>query len=99
MGTIQEDGKRMSSKITLKMVKDSLNCPPEILKEVLKKDKDDGVSYFAALNRNCPYQTRLKWLKATGRIKMPDLSKHNVQVVKDYNKPDEAWEQFKRMVQ
>jgi len=75
------------------------NCPPEALQMVLERDKDDGVSWYAAKNPNCPPQARLKWLMAVGKIKTPDLSKHDIQVIKDYNKPDEEWEQFKKMVE
>jgi len=75
------------------------NCPQETLQMVLERGKDDWVSYYAAMNPSCPPEVRLKWLIATGRIKTPDLSKHDVQVIKDYNKPDEEWERFKRMVE
>jgi len=75
------------------------NCPPEALQMVLERGNDDLVSWNAAHNPNCPSQARLKWLMATGQIKMPDLSKHDTQVIKDYNKSNEEWEQFKKMVQ
>jgi hypothetical protein len=32
------------------------NCPPEILVEVLKRRKDDYVSYYAVRNPNCPIE-------------------------------------------
>jgi len=75
------------------------NCPSEALQKVLERRKDDLVSRLVSRNPNCPPQARLQWLIATGRIKTPDLSKHDVQVIKDNNKPDEEWEQFKRMVE
>jgi len=75
------------------------NYPKELLVKILERNKNDLVSLSASKNRNCPPQVRIKWLIATGQIKMPDLSKHDVQVIKDYNKPDEEWEQFKRMVE
>ena len=88
----------MSKRITVKMVRDP-KCPPEILKMVLERGKDNDVSRYAARNRNCSPQARINWLIATGRIKMPDLSKHDVQVIRDNRKPDEAWEQLKAMVE
>jgi len=75
------------------------NCPPEALQMVLERGKNNWVSHNAARNHNCPSQARLKWLMAVGKIKTPDLSKHDMQVIKNYNKPDEEWEQFKKMVE
>ncbi|GAH30647.1 unnamed protein product, partial [marine sediment metagenome] len=33
------------------------NTPPDVLREILQRDKNNGASYYAAENPNCPPDT------------------------------------------
>ena len=41
------------------------NCSPELLAEVLRRGKNDGVSRYAAENPNCPIREKFLWLMLT----------------------------------
>ena len=47
-------------KSTIKDVQNP-NCPGEALTEVLRRGKDDAVSWYAASNPNCPGEAKLEW--------------------------------------
>ncbi len=69
------------------------NCPPELLVEILKRDKDDYVSCLAARNPNCPPRAKIEWMRNTGQIEKEDPTKHIIEYepIKNYAKEMIEW--------
>jgi len=73
------------------------NCPPEILTEVLRKGKSDGVSYLAIHNPNCPPQAKIRWMRDTGKIGVPDPNNPNHIIDKEEVKEDEDLKKLREL--
>ncbi len=73
------------------------NTSSDILRKILGKGEDDGVSRNAAINPNCPIDAYIKWMQNTGKIGKEDPEKHIIEKIED-NKIDEDLEILKKMV-
>ena len=72
------------------------NCTPETLRMVLERNKDDSVSEMAALNPNCPLESKIQWMRNTGKIIQEDPNKHDIDKSED-NK-DEDLDKLKSLI-
>ena len=52
---------------------------PEMLAEILRRGKDDLVSWYAANNPNCPPEARINWMYSTAKIEKEDPTKHIIE--------------------
>jgi len=58
------------------------DCPFKILTEILEKEKNDNVSYYAAINPNCPPEAKINWMYKVGIIEKEDPKKHIIEYEK-----------------
>ena len=74
------------------------NCPSEALGEVLRRGikggVKGGVSYFAAMNINCPPKERIEWLEATGRLTKYDPERFEL----EHDNEDKDLEELKKLL-
>ncbi|GAH18263.1 unnamed protein product, partial [marine sediment metagenome] len=78
----------------------NLNCPPDVLRTILERGNDDKVSEYASHNPNCPIETKIRWMQATGQIGKEDPSKHIIEKEKEKEKEpvDEDLEKLRSLV-
>lgn len=87
----------MKNYCNIEIAKNS-NTLPDILRKILEKGKDDGVSHNAAKNPNCPQDVFIKWMQVTGKIGKEDPNLHIIEYTDNEDKIDEDLERLKKMV-
>lgn len=75
----------------IRHIVNSINTPPDILELVLDGDFSNSIQNIAALNPNCPPDSKIKHLKDSGEITREDKDKH----ILDTNLPNQTNQQEK----
>ena len=64
--------------------------------QILKRKKNDGISWNAANNSNCPDKDKIEWMMETGQIEKEDPKKHIIEY--EDNKPEDDLSDLKKLL-